>query len=97
MGNYQKITVVYDLESGMPEGKPARQQEKNLSCDENYNDSSFLACLTASAGGLAQKVTLSEKNVKLEKVFKEIRRQTGYVFFYDARSIAGIKICQVSM
>ncbi len=42
------------------------------------------ACLTASAGGIAQKVTLSQKNVKLEKVFREIRKQTGYVFFYDA-------------
>src|SRR5665213_1480989 len=44
----------------------------------------FFACLTASAGGIAQKVTLSQKNVKLEKVFREIRKQTGYVFFYDA-------------
>jgi hypothetical protein len=43
------------------------------------------ACLTASAGGSAQTVTLSQKNIKLEKVFKEIRKQTGYVFFYDAR------------
>lgn len=43
------------------------------------------ACLTASAGGMAQKVTLSVKNAKLEKVFKEIKKQTGYVFFYDTR------------
>lgn len=51
----------------------------------------FLACLTASAGGIAQKVTLSQKNVKLEKVFKEIRKQTGYVFFYDARVLRETK------
>ena len=43
------------------------------------------ACLSVSAGSLAQKVTLLQKNVKLEKVFKEIRKQTGYVFFYDTR------------
>ncbi len=43
------------------------------------------ACLTASAGGSAQTVTLSQKNIKLEKVFREIRKQTGYVFFYDTR------------
>ena len=52
------------------------------------------AFLTASAGGSAQTVTFSQKNVKLEKVFKEIRKQTGYVFFYDARSIAGIGVYQ---
>lgn len=39
--------------------------------------------LTASADGWAQGVTLSENNVKIEQVFKEIKRQTGYVFFYD--------------
>jgi hypothetical protein len=40
-------------------------------------------CLTASAGGFAQKVSLSEKKAKLEKVFKEITRQTGYDFLYN--------------
>ncbi|HVV05539.1 MAG TPA: TonB-dependent receptor [Puia sp.] len=42
------------------------------------------ACLTASANGVAQKVTLSESHVRIQKVFREIRKQTGYVFFYDA-------------
>lgn len=51
----------------------------------------FVGCLTASAGGTAQKVTLSQNNVKLEKVFREIRKQTGYVFFYDARVLQGSK------
>lgn len=41
------------------------------------------ACLTASANGFSQTVTLSEKNARLEKVFQEIKRQTGYVFFYN--------------
>src|ERR1700710_1490567 len=49
------------------------------------------ACLTASAGGLAQDVTLSVDNVKLEKIFKEIKKQTGYVFFYDANVLQGAK------
>lgn len=43
----------------------------------------FLACLTASAGGYSQNVSISEKNVSLEKVFTIIEGQTGYVFFYD--------------
>lgn len=49
------------------------------------------ASLTASAGGFAQNVTLTAKNMRLEKVFKEIKKQTGYVFFYDANLLKGIK------
>jgi TonB-linked SusC/RagA family outer membrane protein len=40
------------------------------------------ACLTASANGFSQKVTLSEKNARLEKVFSTIKQQTGYEFLY---------------
>lgn len=39
------------------------------------------ACLTASANGYSQ-ITLSEKNAPLQKVFKEIQKQSGYDFFY---------------
>ena len=49
------------------------------------------ACLSVSAGSRAQKVTLLQKNVKLEKVFREIRKQTGYVFFYDTRILERAK------
>lgn len=41
------------------------------------------ACLQLSAGGYAQKVTLSEKNASLQKIFRQIHRQTGYQFFYE--------------
>jgi TonB-dependent starch-binding outer membrane protein SusC len=41
------------------------------------------ACLQVSAGSHAQQVTLSEQNSSLQKVFKEIRSQTGYQFFYN--------------
>ena len=51
----------------------------------------FSACLTASANGYGQKVTLSEKNASLEKIFKEIKKQTGYVFFYDVNIFDGTK------
>ncbi|MEP7259147.1 MAG: TonB-dependent receptor plug domain-containing protein, partial [Flavitalea sp.] len=40
-------------------------------------------CLTASARGISQKVTLSVNDVRLEKIFREIKKQTGFVFFYD--------------
>ncbi len=43
---------------------------------------SIVVCLNASANGYAQNVSLSEKNVPLEKVFSEIKKQTGYTFVY---------------
>lgn len=39
--------------------------------------------LQISLAADAQKITLSEKNTPLEKVFKKIRSQTGYDFFCD--------------
>lgn len=43
----------------------------------------IVACIHVSASGLAQKITLSEKKASLEKVFKKINAQSGYLFFYD--------------
>ncbi|MCU7549662.1 TonB-dependent receptor [Chitinophagaceae bacterium LB-8] len=39
-------------------------------------------CLNATANGFAQKVSLSEKDVPLDRVFQEIKKQTGYTFVY---------------
>jgi TonB-dependent starch-binding outer membrane protein SusC len=39
-------------------------------------------CLHAGAMGYSQTVTLSAKNAPLEKVFAEIKKQTGYEFVY---------------
>ncbi|WP_081164789.1 SusC/RagA family TonB-linked outer membrane protein [Niastella populi] len=44
----------------------------------------LVACLHASAGVNAQQVTLQEKNAPLVKIFREIKRQTGYVFVYSS-------------
>jgi hypothetical protein len=41
------------------------------------------AALQVSARSDGQRVTLTGKNVPLEKVFKEIRKQTGYNFLYN--------------
>ncbi len=38
--------------------------------------------LTAGAKSYSQTITLTQKNVPLEKVFKEISRQSGYTFVY---------------
>lgn len=40
-------------------------------------------CMQVSATGNAQKVNLSEKNAPLQKIFRQIHRQTGYQFFYE--------------
>ncbi|MBS1564262.1 MAG: TonB-dependent receptor plug domain-containing protein, partial [Bacteroidetes bacterium] len=42
------------------------------------------ACLQVSASGNAQSITLSEKNVSLQKVFKQIQRQAPYDFVYSS-------------
>lgn len=42
-----------------------------------------MACLQVSARSFSQKVTLSERNAPLKKVFKDIRKQTGFLFFYS--------------
>ncbi|WP_316815316.1 TonB-dependent receptor [Pedobacter nyackensis] len=41
------------------------------------------AFMQLSAAGVAQRVTLTQKNVKIQYVFKEIRKQTGYDFIYS--------------
>jgi TonB-linked SusC/RagA family outer membrane protein len=41
------------------------------------------ACLQVSAKGFSQKVTLSVKKASLEKVLREIKKQSGYDLVYD--------------
>ena len=53
------------------------------------------AALQLSAKGYSQKVTLNLRNVPLEKVFKEIKVQTGYLFLYNNEEIN--KIGKVSV
>jgi TonB-dependent starch-binding outer membrane protein SusC len=42
----------------------------------------LIACLQVGAAGFSQKVNLTVKNASLEKVFKEIEKQSGYSFWY---------------
>ncbi len=44
-------------------------------------------CMHAYATGYGQKITLSEKDVPLTKVFKEIKKQTGYQFLYISEQL----------
>lgn len=47
-----------------------------------------LTCLQASH---SQKITITVENAPVEKVFKAIKKQTGYTLFYDAQSIKVVK------
>jgi TonB-linked SusC/RagA family outer membrane protein len=49
------------------------------------------ACLEVSAMGRAQQITLSEKNIPLKRVFSEVHKQTGYLFFYDLKELKDSK------
>ena len=40
-------------------------------------------CLQADANGIKEKINIDKKNVSLADVFKDIERQTEFVFFYD--------------
>lgn len=45
------------------------------------------ACLSASASGYAQSITLFAKNALLKNVFNEIQKQTGYEFIYTTEML----------
>lgn len=48
----------------------------------------FLSCMVAGANGFAQNISISLKNAPLEKVFKEIERQSHYRFVYTKEQLA---------
>ncbi|MGN6436010.1 MAG: SusC/RagA family TonB-linked outer membrane protein [Agriterribacter sp.] len=47
----------------------------------------IVGCLQVSAKGYSQLVTLSKKNATLPEVFKAIKQQTGYSFFYNDKTL----------
>ena len=42
----------------------------------------FSFCVNVHANGYAQSITLSERDVTLDKIFTEIKKQTGFTFVY---------------
>ena len=48
------------------------------------------ACLQLHAEGYAQKLTVKEKNVPVQKIFKVVEQQTGYHFFYKDELLYGL-------
>ncbi|MEP7375969.1 MAG: SusC/RagA family TonB-linked outer membrane protein [Chitinophagaceae bacterium] len=47
----------------------------------------FAAAMQVSATGKAQNLNISLKNVSLEKVFKEMQKQSGYSFLYSKEDV----------
>ena len=45
------------------------------------------ACLQLSAAGYSQRISISGHNWSLEKVFNEIQKQSGYLFFYSDKDL----------
>ncbi|MBN8789319.1 MAG: TonB-dependent receptor [Terrimonas sp.] len=54
-------------------------------------------CLTAAANGFGQMVNISEKNISLEKVFRLIKKQTGYSFLYTETQLQHFKKINVNL
>jgi TonB-linked SusC/RagA family outer membrane protein len=58
----------------------------------NFTAIIFLAtCLQVSALGHSQTITLSENNASLEKIFRELKRQTVYDFWYESKLLKNAK------
>ncbi len=55
------------------------------------------ACLQVSANGYSQKITIRGNNLSLQKVFQEIRKQTGFQFFYADETIGNAKAVYLSV
>jgi len=51
----------------------------------------LIAFLQVRAGSYSQNVTISLKNVSIERVFKEIQKQSDYLFFYNEKLIRDAK------
>ncbi|WP_315823167.1 SusC/RagA family TonB-linked outer membrane protein [Paraflavitalea speifideaquila] len=50
-----------------------------------------IAFLQVSAAGVAQTISFSDKQAPLEKAFTAIKKQTGYVVFYDYKLVEGLR------
>src|SRR5690606_17268938 len=57
----------------------------------------FVIPFQTSANGIAQEITISEKTAFLPELFRDIERQTGYLFFYDKALIQTKKPVRVRL
>ena len=45
----------------------------------------FALCVNANAKGVSQNVNLSKTNVRIDEVFRELKKQTAYTFVYKEK------------
>ena len=48
----------------------------------------MLACMQVSASSFGQQISISGKRISLEKVFNELKKQSGYTFFYSDKDVS---------
>lgn len=54
------------------------------------------AFCSAAANGVSQTVTLSTSNATVQEIMAAVRKQTGYVFFYQKNTLRGAKAVSVT-
>lgn len=55
------------------------------------------ACLQVSAAGYGQQISISGQNMPLKKVFTEIQKQSGFIFFYSDQILANARRVTLSI
>ncbi|WP_207531923.1 TonB-dependent receptor [Desertivirga arenae] len=58
---------------------------------------SLMAFMQVSASFLAQKISLDKRNSSLSQTLNEIRDQSGYNIFYDAKLIKNVRISSIQL
>ncbi len=70
---------------------------KNLLFMNVFTAALLMLCMSASGNVFSQRVSLSEKNVHLSKIFDKIKKQTGYTFIYSEKLLKEAKVVTVSV
>jgi TonB-linked SusC/RagA family outer membrane protein len=77
---------------------PARAQLKKLLRIMRLTAFLILAAaLHVGARGFTQTVSISVKNAPLDKVFEQVKKQTGYSFMWDEKTLKGTKPVSLEM
>ncbi|MDN3581391.1 SusC/RagA family TonB-linked outer membrane protein [Mucilaginibacter flavus] len=56
-----------------------------------------ILCLNSSAATYAQNITLSEKNVSMEKVIGQIKKQSNFLFWYESKLLKQASIESINL
>jgi TonB-linked SusC/RagA family outer membrane protein len=57
----------------------------------------LLTLLQVSAGGFAQKISLSKNNITLQQLFKEIKNQSGFDFLYQPQDLKNARRIDINV